>query len=248
MNYFRHNNGASNAVNEATQFELADDNCHIKSDPESGVLFDMESVWCSFCQKPRFEDGVCTEICICVSFVTSNDAWLPQVVDGSSFENVQTRHYNAVDTWLHGSATDENTSQTPPTSAFDAMIGISPVAASLGIFALSAENPSSPSTTSTRGLTGGTSATSTRSTTPSCERSSLDMDSSDSSEFRRLLNAKQRRREQNRNSQHRFRERKNQVTKDLQDQVDSLTKINEILNREISALRKKLGAGEGEMA
>ncbi|KAH9215870.1 hypothetical protein DL95DRAFT_388182, partial [Leptodontidium sp. 2 PMI_412] len=70
------------------------------------------------------------------------------------------------------------------------MIGISPVAASLGLFALSAEDASSPSA-STTGLTRATSATSTRSTTPSYERSSLDMDSSDSSEFRRLLNAKQ---------------------------------------------------------
>lgn len=147
----------------------------------------MESVWCSFCQRPRFEDGVCTEICVCVSFVTSNDAWLQQA---PSFENLPTRRYDAVDTWLHESATDENASQFPPTNTFDAMIGISPVAASLGLFALSAEDASSPSA-STTGLTRATSATSTRSTTPSYERSSLDMDSSDSSEFRRLLNAKQ---------------------------------------------------------
>jgi len=36
------------------------------------------------------------------------------------------------------------------------------------------------------------------------------------------------------------------VTKNLQEKVDSLTKINEILNREIAALRKNLGAGEGQ--
>jgi len=51
----------------------------------------------------------------------------------------------------------------------------------------------------------------------------------------------QKRREQNRNSQRSFRERKNQMTKDLQDRVEELTKLNETLNHEVSALRKELG-------
>jgi hypothetical protein len=152
----------------------------------------MEAVWCSFCQRPRFEDGVCTELCICVSFTTNTDTWMQQAVDGSSFENLSTRncHYNAIDTWLHGSV-DDDAIEIPQSSVFDAMIEISPVATTLGLYALSTPGTSSPATSVTD-MTRGTSVTSGSDKTPSCGRSSLEMDStSDSSEFRRMLNAKQ---------------------------------------------------------
>lgn len=241
--------------NATSQMQLAEDTCHIKADSESAALFDIDSVWCSFCQRPRFDDGLRTDLCICVSFsstTTNNSTWLPQAVDNTAFQNLKSRHYDAVDTWLYGSV-DNDAYHVPNAQnrAFDSMIGISPVATSLGLYSIStsAEDVSSPARSITP-MTRGSSVTSTSSRTPSCEREpariSLELDSSDSSEFRRMLNAKQRRREQNRNSQHRFRERRNQVTKNLQEKVDSLTKINEILNREIAALRKNLGAGEGQ--
>ncbi|KAH7389042.1 hypothetical protein BKA64DRAFT_679671 [Cadophora sp. MPI-SDFR-AT-0126] len=251
MNYFRPNHEIQNMQSATVQMQLAGDTCHIKPDSENLSLFDIESVWCSFCQRPRFDDGLSTDLCICVSFTSTataadNGTWLPQAVDSTEFQSLQTRHYDAVDTWLHGSV-DNDACYTSPNNAFDAMIYISPVATSLGLYSLStsAEDVSSPATSVTP-MTRGSSVTSTSRRSPSCERSSLELDSSDSSEFRRMLNAKQRRREQNRNSQHRFRERRNQVAKDLQEKVDSLTKINEILNREIVGLRKKLGATEDE--
>ncbi|KAK0123995.1 hypothetical protein ONS95_008984 [Cadophora gregata] len=249
MNLFR-NDHEMQTQNTGRGIQLAEDTCHIKPDTENLALFDIESVWCSFCQRPRFDDGLSTELCICVSFTSTNNTWLPQAVDSSAFQSLQPRHYDAVDSWLHGSV-DVHACVSSQTSAFDAMTGISPIATSLGLYSLSTsgEDVSSPATSITP-MTRGSSVTSTSSRTPSrereSERSSLEMNNSDSSEFRRMLSAKQRRREQNRNSQHRFRERRNQVTKDLQDKVDSLTKINEILNKEIAALRKKLGgASEG---
>lgn len=149
----------------------------------------MEAVWCSFCQKPRFEDDVFNDICICVPFSPVTEELLPQAVASSTFENHPARQYNAVDTWLHGSV-DYGVGQIPQMGAFDAMIGISPVATRLGIDTLLREEASSPSTSVTD-MTRGTSAQSTRSTSPSCDLANLDVDISDAAEFRRMLNAKQ---------------------------------------------------------
>ena len=198
------------------------------------------------CQRPRFGDDVCTDICVCTSFINSIDPWLQQSGNETAFKNLQTCNYDAVDSWLH-SPVDDTTDLNLQTSNYDAMMDFSTLHTRPGLYTLSPKDMSS-------------SATSATSTSPSYERRSPEAGHRDWPLYHCTMNSKlvrksieficrctfklthpQKRREQNRNSQRSFRERKNQMTKDLQDRVEELTKLNETLNHEVSALRKELG-------
>ena len=105
-------------------------------------------MWCSLCQRPRFGDDVCTDICVCTTFNKNIDSWLQQPGDENAFKNLQTSHYDAVDSWLH-SPVDDNAEQNLQTSHYDAMMDFSTLHTRTGLYTLSPNDTSSSATSAT---------------------------------------------------------------------------------------------------
>ncbi len=167
-----------------------EDTCHIKLDPSHEGHFDVEAVWCSLCQRPRFEDDICTAICVCPSFTNSIDSWLEQAVENSAFENLQMDHYNAVNLWLPVGANPYPNLQT---SQYDAIMKFSTTAGSTGPSTPPTDNVPSlaMSAASSRTSSPVSSTSSVSGATPPRERRSPEVDHLSWPQYHRLMDAKQ---------------------------------------------------------
>ncbi|KAL2062739.1 hypothetical protein VTL71DRAFT_5811 [Oculimacula yallundae] len=263
------------------------DTCHILrssslSSFSGSVLFDFESIWCTICQRPKFEDGVCEEVCICVSYSSintntgmprtaaviptanmstdlsqpsDNGEGLDMYLNHTTFTDSSHRShdiyqqrehtYDAVDPWLYGCA-----SSCSYETGYDA--SQLPVFHAIGECSSNEDGDGDTSSEAASGVTDmtrGSSAVSSPSPSSACGRGrgrSVEPRSLSRTEVRKLVDGKERRREQNRKSQLRFRERKRGVERELMEKIECLKQVNGILMREVEGLRRRDCGGQLE--